>query len=272
MAIATKQFGKYESDGGQAEIGAIPIALQPVTGAGFANTQAFGAGTVANAAVPQTITGTGFANTSAFGSGSLSTQYAITGGGFANVNNFGAGTVSQISPQAIIGAGFVNLSQFGGGAISNGQTEDIDAVLPLFDRRTLKKLRKTYRQYSESELSDQRLRAKIREAMQPEAEQPESLESRELEAQTTNLETRELERARAPEIDWTLFDSVLAQLEAVALNRQKLLFMQQMEREQAIKQYEALVLAEFQAKLRAEQIRRSDNAILEMIIPILFDD
>lgn len=245
MPIASKQFRKYGSDGTQVEIGAIPIALQALTGATFANSQSFGSGTVENVTPPQDITGATFTNSQSFGSG----------------------VITQTSPQDIVGSSFTNTNQFGSGTISNGTVEDIDVAIPLLDRRTLRKLKKRFI----AEESDRAARAKIRASFKPApAEQP-AEESRQNEVSDQAPDIAQTPPfVDAPQVDWALFDNLLSKLEIQALQSQRLALMKQMEKQQAIKQYEAIVQAEFQKAYQKEMRRQQDNKVLEMILPLLF--
>jgi hypothetical protein len=104
---------------------------------GFADGDAFGAGTIANAGGDQTLTqtagyadgdafgagaaslgaaGSGFADGDAFGGGSLSV--AVTGSGFGDGDGFGAGATVTVA----FGSGFADGDGFGGGAAALGVT------------------------------------------------------------------------------------------------------------------------------------------------------
>lgn len=96
---------------------AIVVAgSQSITGVGFSDADAFGAGVVTRG--PRAITGVGFADGDAFGAGTITRgARAVTGVGFADADGFGAGVISRASLQTISGAGFSDPDAFGSGQL-----------------------------------------------------------------------------------------------------------------------------------------------------------
>lgn len=278
--MASRGGGKlYYLDSIQTELGAIPLTLQALTGVSFTNSQTFGSGTVENEATgDQNITGVSFTNSQSFAAGTIAnaTPKAITGASFTNSQSFGTGTVSQPGgDQDIIGVSFTNTQTFGSGSVTADGYIDIDGVLPRFDRRTLKKLKKKFSEYTYQEKKDREFKRKVREAIESAAQGEPKQESQKVEAQP------EIERKEALpistsipqiDIDWGLFDNVLKRLEIASLQRQRLMLLKQKERQEAIAQYEALVTQAFEQAYQQHRKEKNNKIILDMMLHLILDD
>lgn len=275
MSVQRNQYRKYLIDGAQVEVGAIPIesssSAQAITGTGFSSTNGFGSATLSTS---YNITGAGFSDTNDFGAGTISASYSIAGTGFSSTNSFGSGTVSLSGgAQSITGVGFSSTNLFGSGLITTSDGFiDIDGVLPRFDRRTLRKLKKKFSEYTYQEQRDRDFKRKVREALESSAAEKPTQEPTIEPIQAAPQQAQIIETRKLPEIDWTQFDELLAKLEVGSLQRQRLMLLKQKERQQAIAEYEAQVLRAFEQVYLQNKAEKRRRLINDMMLHFLLDD
>lgn len=89
---------------------------QTITGALFADSDSFGAGTIS---ASYTIAGAVFADADSFGAGTVSSRYTISGAIYTDADSFGAGTITQTGgSQTITGGLYADPDTFGAGTVS----------------------------------------------------------------------------------------------------------------------------------------------------------
>jgi len=163
-------------------------------------------------------------------------------------------------------------------SFSSGESPDIidiDGVLPRFDRRTLKKLKKKFSEYTYQEKRDREFKRKVREAIEAAAQGEPAQETQKAETQP-EIERKEVEiiSPSIPQksIDWKLFDNVIKRLEVASLQRQRLMLLKQKERQQAIAEYEALVTEAFEQAYQQHRKEKNNKIILDMMLHLILDD